>query len=59
MLSSNRSLIVPMPTAQAPQLENTFRGANGLSLFYQAWYPPGTVRAIVAIVHGFGEHCDR
>lgn len=48
-----------MPAVRADQLENTFRGANGLSLFYQAWYPPGAVRAVVAIVHGFGEHCDR
>ena len=48
-----------MTVVQVPRLENRFRGAQGLSLFYQAWYPPGAVRAVVALVHGFGEHCDR
>lgn len=48
-----------MYATQAPRLENTFCGAHGLSLFYQAWYPPSTAKAIVALVHGFGEHCDR
>ncbi|MDV3350584.1 lysophospholipase [Leptothoe sp. LEGE 181152] len=48
-----------MTTIQVPQLENRFCGANGLSLFYQAWYPSGTAKAILALVHGFGEHCDR
>lgn len=47
-----------MTTFQVPQLENTFCGAHGLSLFYQAWYPPGTAKAVLALVHGFGEHCD-
>ena len=48
-----------MTTTQVSQLESTFCGANGLSLFYQAWYPQRTVKAAIAIVHGFGEHCDR
>ena len=48
-----------MTVVQVPRLENRFSGAQGVSLFYQAWYPPGTARAVVALVHGFGEHCDR
>lgn len=48
-----------MTVVQVPRLENRFSGAQGLSLFYQAWYPPGAARAVVALVHGFGEHCDR
>ncbi|MBE9066744.1 alpha/beta hydrolase [Leptolyngbya cf. ectocarpi LEGE 11479] len=48
-----------MTVFQVPRLENTFSGAQGLSLFYQAWYPPGVAKAVVALVHGFGEHCDR
>lgn len=48
-----------MTTTQVPQLENRFCGAHGLSLFYQAWYPSGTAKALLALVHGFGEHCDR
>ncbi|MEM6251644.1 MAG: lysophospholipase [Cyanobacteria bacterium P01_D01_bin.156] len=59
---SNRSLSVDcstMPATQASQLKGKFCGAHGLSLFYQAWYPSGTARAVIALVHGFGEHCDR
>ncbi|MEO0867094.1 MAG: lysophospholipase [Cyanobacteria bacterium J06642_11] len=48
-----------MHATQAPRLENTFCGAHNLSLFYQAWYPAGAAKAVVALVHGFGEHCDR
>mgnify|MGYP001800267698 CR=1 FL=1 len=48
-----------MTATQVPQLENRFCGAQGLSLFYQAWYPVGAAKAVVALVHGFGEHCDR
>lgn len=48
-----------MTVFQVPRLENTFSGAHGLSLFYQAWYPPGVAKAVVVLVHGFGEHCDR
>ncbi|ESA32935.1 alpha beta hydrolase fold protein [Leptolyngbya sp. Heron Island J] len=48
-----------MTITQVSQLKNRFCGANGLSLFYQAWYPAGTAKAVLALVHGFGEHCDR
>lgn len=48
-----------MSTTRVSQLESRFCGARGLSLFYQSWYPPGTVKAVVVLVHGFGEHCDR
>jgi alpha-beta hydrolase superfamily lysophospholipase len=37
-------------------LEATFKGAGGLSLYSQSWYPQGSVRAIVVIVHGLGAH---
>jgi alpha-beta hydrolase superfamily lysophospholipase len=39
--------------------EGTFRGAGALELFYQRWRPEGEPRAILAIVHGFGEHSGR
>ncbi|MGD1856506.1 MAG: alpha/beta hydrolase [Leptolyngbyaceae cyanobacterium] len=48
-----------MTVFQVPRLENRFSGAQGRSLFYQAWYPPDVATAVVALVHGFGEHCDR
>lgn len=41
--------------AQAHQ-EGWFTGADGLSLFRQAWRPPGAARAILINVHGLGDH---
>ena len=41
------------------QTQGTFQGADNLPLFYQSWQPQGEARAIVAIVHGFGEHSGR
>jgi alpha-beta hydrolase superfamily lysophospholipase len=37
-------------------IEGTFTGAGGLDLYYQSWQPEGELRAIIAIVHGFGAH---
>ncbi|BAY60004.1 alpha/beta hydrolase fold protein [Calothrix brevissima NIES-22] len=37
-------------------IEGTFTGAGGLNLYYQSWQPEGELRAIIAIVHGFGAH---
>lgn len=37
-------------------IEGTFTGAGGLELYYQSWQPEGEVRAVIAIVHGFGAH---
>lgn len=40
--------------------EGTFRGAGGIELYEQRWLPDaGEARAVVAIVHGFGEHSGR
>jgi len=39
--------------------EGTFRGSGRLVLYYQRWRPDGDARAVVAIVHGFGEHSGR
>lgn len=41
------------------QQEAHFRGADGLDLHYQSWAPDGDPRAVVAIVHGLGEHGGR
>lgn len=40
-------------------LESSFAGVGGLELHSQAWVPDGTPRAVVALVHGVGEHCGR
>jgi alpha-beta hydrolase superfamily lysophospholipase len=39
--------------------EDTFEGMGGIQLFAQRWRPEGTPRAVLAIVHGFGEHSGR
>jgi acylglycerol lipase len=38
--------------------DNHFKGAGGLSIFYQAWVPE-SYRASLAIAHGLGEHSGR
>jgi alpha-beta hydrolase superfamily lysophospholipase len=39
--------------------EGTFRGADGLELHGRSWRPERGVRAVLAIVHGHGEHSGR
>ncbi|MEA2197087.1 MAG: acylglycerol lipase [Solirubrobacteraceae bacterium] len=39
--------------------EGTFPGVGELSIFWQAWLPPGPCRGVVVIVHGAGEHSGR
>ncbi len=39
--------------------EGSFRGAGGLELYDQCWRPEGEPRAVLAVVHGFGEHSGR
>lgn len=36
-----------------------FQTTDGLTLFYQGWQPADTVRAVVCLVHGLGEHSGR
>jgi len=39
--------------------EGTFDGFEGLELYYQRWLPDGEAKAVLAVVHGFGEHSGR
>ena len=39
--------------------ESRFAGAQGDSLYMQAWLPPAHPRGHLAIVHGVGEHSGR
>ncbi|HLL01635.1 MAG TPA: lysophospholipase [Myxococcaceae bacterium] len=39
--------------------QDAFEGAGGLKLCSQSWRPEGTAQAVLAIVHGFGEHSGR
>ncbi|RYD92005.1 MAG: alpha/beta fold hydrolase [Sphingomonadales bacterium] len=36
--------------------EATFPGSGGLNIFYRAWRPEGTPRAVVVICHGVNSH---
>ena len=39
--------------------EDSFRGTNGIHLYYQYWLPANEPRAILLIVHGLAEHSGR
>jgi len=39
--------------------EGRFPGVGGLELYYQCWRPESRPRAVVALVHGVGEHSGR
>ncbi|NJN54523.1 MAG: alpha/beta hydrolase, partial [Anaerolineae bacterium] len=41
------------------QEEGTFQVAEKVDLFYQVWRPEGTLRAVLLIAHGLGEHGGR
>ena len=41
------------------QLEGTFEGKGGLTIFHQRWLPDGAARAVLLIAHGYGEHSGR
>src|SRR6266851_3277905 len=36
--------------------EGTFRSTAGLKIFFRAWRPTGTARAVIVIVPGFNSH---
>ena len=40
-------------------VEYSWTTSDGLSIFAQSWAPDGAPRAVVALVHGLGEHSNR
>ena len=40
-------------------LESNFEGAKGTKIYYQAWLPDKSPKAVVQVVHGFAEHSGR
>ena len=40
-------------------IQDTFQGVRNTNIFYQAWLPQGDVKAVLLLVHGLGECCDR
>jgi alpha-beta hydrolase superfamily lysophospholipase len=39
--------------------ESKFEGRNGLSFYVQGWEPDAQPKAVIALVHGLGEHIGR
>jgi len=37
----------------------SFQGKDGVTLFKQSWLPKEEVKAVILLVHGFGEHSSR
>ncbi|MEM1392713.1 MAG: lysophospholipase [Cyanobacteria bacterium P01_H01_bin.150] len=37
-------------------MSNTFRGENGLELYYQSWYPQASAQIVIVIIPGHGGH---
>lgn len=37
-------------------IEGTFKGLNGLTLYYQSWHSDDPVQAVIVMVHGLGGH---
>jgi acylglycerol lipase len=40
-------------------IENKFNGIRNTEIYYQAWIPGGSVKAVLLVVHGIGEHSGR
>lgn len=39
--------------------EGNFKSIRDLNIYYKGWLPNGDVKAILLIVHGVGEYCER
>lgn len=37
----------------------SLRSGSGLNIHAQEWKPDGKIRAVIVLVHGLGEHCNR
>jgi alpha-beta hydrolase superfamily lysophospholipase len=40
-------------------VEHSWKTVDGLAVFAQTWQPEGTPKAVIALVHGVGEHSGR
>jgi alpha-beta hydrolase superfamily lysophospholipase len=40
-------------------IDGTFKGVRNANIYYQAWLPDGTVKAVLFLVHGLGEYSGR
>jgi alpha-beta hydrolase superfamily lysophospholipase len=42
-----------------PHVTSSFQASDGLKIHAESWLPDGEPKAIVIIVHGYGEHIGR
>jgi acylglycerol lipase len=40
-------------------LNGTFSSQDGTSIYWKAWLPDGTPKALIHLIHGYAEHIDR
>ena len=40
-------------------IDGYFKSAGNADIYYQAWIPDGSVKAILLVIHGLGEYCGR
>ncbi len=55
----NREVPDHMATRAARHHEAEFTGSDGIRLYRQSWVPEGAPYAVIALVHGVGEHSGR
>jgi len=41
------------------QKEGNFKGTGNFNLYWRCWLPDGTVKAVILVAHGLGEHIGR
>jgi len=41
------------------EMEGYFKSIRNLNIYYKGWLPEGDVKAILFLIHGTGEHCER
>jgi alpha-beta hydrolase superfamily lysophospholipase len=41
------------------EIEGNFKSIRDLNIYYKGWLPDGEVKAVLLIVHGVGEYCER
>ncbi len=41
------------------ETEGNFKSIRDLKIYYKGWLPDGEVKAVLLIVHGVGEYCER
>lgn len=40
-------------------IDGNFKSIRDLNIYYKGWLPDGDVKAVILIIHGVGEYCER